>query len=267
MSLLLSNCSWLGSGDNPPRQTLATYAALWTNEMTRQLLFVQPLQPSALLGIYMTHFMMHTNVFKSAMEGISAQMHILFDDDRLQDEAFALLQEFGSMLQVDVMDMLNRSNNRSDSFDTYVRELIRLRSISETRLEALKQESDTISDERRDARRQAGDIQRELNIAIREENFSNAGSLQERLIEAETILAEVEAREDKQRSIIRLFEDLLDVSQDRLTALNSNRDAFLAGIKVIDVPGVDDLGLIENGTYRDRRNSGFDRSLIDPNAN
>lgn len=235
--------------------------------MTRQLLFAQPLHPSALLGVYMSNFIMHTSVFKSALEGISAQMEYLFDDDRIQDEAFALLEEFGSMLQVDVMDMLNRSTERPNAFDDYVRELTQLRSVSEIRLEALEQEADTISDERREARKEAGDIQRALNVSIREENFSTAGSLQERLIEAETTLAEVEAREDKQRSIIRLFKDLIEVAGERLAALNTNRDAFIAGIKVIDVPGVDDLGLIENGTYRDRRNSGFDRSLIDPNAN
>lgn len=242
----------------------AQQATEWTQRLTRSILDIQLVRPGALLGIYVSDYLVHTSFYKSAIAGIEAQMQLLFDEDFENDESFELLTELGTMLQVDIRDMLNRSMSRSRAFDTYVQSLTELGEVADNHAEALRQDLDAIADERRAARKEASSLQSELNRALRSQDFSSASGLQQRLLEAKTILADVEAREDEKRGVIRLFEDLLDVAEERLHAMNTNREALIAGIKVIEVPGVKDLGILEQGSRRRSGGSGFDSTIIDP---
>lgn len=222
------------------------------------------IRPSALIGAYVTEYLVHTSVFQSAIAGIEAQMQLFFDDEFEEDESFALLEDLGSLLQVNIMDMLNRSTDRPAAFDAYVDTLTDLGQRAEGRLARLEQELDDVQTERREQRRETSIVQRSLNEAIREQNYSAASGLQRQIIEEEAELARVEAEEDEIRSVIRLYEDLLEIADERLAAMRQNREPLIAGLRVVDVPGIDDLGLIEEGMRGRRRGSAFDELLIDP---
>jgi hypothetical protein len=257
MTILVSCSGTQTPSANDSGVTAAREGTQWSVRLARGITDMIKLRPGALLGAYVTHYLIHTSAFQGALAGIEAQMQLLFNEEFEQDESFALLEELGTTLQVDVPDLLNRSIERSQTLNAYVESLEQILERSRTHNEALEQELEIIGDERTQKRRAAGEIQRELNTALREQDYSTAGELQRQLIDAESEQANVESREDEKRSVIRLFEDLLEVGDERLAAIQANREVLIAGVKVVELPGVDDLGLIEQRRTRGRGSSIF----------
>lgn len=256
----LTQCTGASDDADIPDVETAVIGAEESQDMLAAWADADRLRPSALLGVFIADYLSHTAVYRSALAGIQAQMEILFNDDRIEDETYALLETLGSILQVDVNDMLNRSNGRARAFEAYVQNLADLGTQATAKKQGLEQELDGIQTERRDQRRDTAKLQSDLNQALREQDYASASGLQRQLIDAETALANIESKEDEQRSVIRLFEDLLEIADERLNAMQTNREALIAGIRVIEVPGVEDLGVLEQGRYR-RRNSTFESIL------
>jgi chromosome segregation ATPase len=204
---------------------------------------------------------MHSSTYQSALAGIEAQMQLLFNDEGQADEVYALLEELGVILQVDIPDMLNRSTDRPKAFDAYIAGLTDVGQRAQSQLEQLTQELDEIQNERRDKRRIASDIEKDLNKALREQDYSAASGLQQQIIEAEAEVTRIESEEDQQKSIIKLYEDLLQVADERLQAMNANREALLEGVSVVEVPGVEGLDLIEQEQGGRRNHSIFEEGL------
>lgn len=236
----------------------------WTLEIAQIAFDMNRIRPSALLGAFVAEYLVHTSVFQSAIAGIDAQMQLFYDEEYEENESFALLEDLGSLLQVNIEDMLNRAPDRPRAFDTYIDSLTELGQRSTNQLARLEQDLEEVQDERRLQRRETARIQSDLNQAIRSQDYSAASGLQRQIVDAEAELARVESEEDELRSIIRLYEDLLEVANERLYAMRENREPLIAGLRVVEVPGIEDLGLLEEGMRRRRRGSGFDTTLIDP---
>ncbi len=239
--------------------TIAPLAVRWTQEIARGLDSLSSIRSSALLGVYISHHLINEIVFRSALEGIAAQASIMSDTGEENDESFALLETLGAILQVDVPDMLNRSAVRSEAFDTYLQNLQNIGARALAHLDSLEQQRGELTDQRGDIRVEVSHAQTGLSRALRDKDYSTANDLQKQLIEGKSELAEFDARIDEVRSIIRLFEDLIDVGEKRAEVMTANREALLAGISVVDLPGADDMGLIENA----RRSRG---SIFDPGS-
>jgi hypothetical protein len=252
----LAGC--VGRDGTPSVTTIAPKAAEWALRIVRGQSEYSAVRSSALLGVYLTHHLLREVVFGSALDGVMAQMSFLSESSEEEDESFALLETLGSILQVDVPDLLNRSPVRSTAFDIYVTNLQNLAKRAISHVEGLNLEIDTLNDARREQRAETARTQSTLNRAIRDGDFATASDLQKSLIEMETELATLEAQLDELRSIRSLMEDMIDVADERLTVMAANRAAMLAGITVVDLPGAEDLGVLESGG---RRSS---RSIFDP---
>ncbi len=249
-----------------PTQTNVTQLALeWTLRLTRENLALLTALPSALFGPYVTSYLTHSNVlpYHGAMDSIAAQMAIVYgsDTDGDQDQTMMILENLGSAIEVDINDLLNRSPEREQTLNEYVKALKALLLMATNEHTALEQRLDDISTERSEKRKIASVIQHDLNQALREKNYSVAGTKQEELTKAEAELAEAESRQKHIQSLVEIYEDLIEVAQERLYAIESNRSALVAGVKVIEVPGTEEIGVLQTG---DRRPSGGFESLFDP---
>lgn len=225
--------------------------------------------PSPLLGPYVTGYLALTGgpPFKSALMAIDAQAALIFRREAQDEEAITLLDHLGSALEVQITDLLDRSPDREKALNEFIGTLRELLSLSRSQLQAFEERMDGLSDDRREKRRRAADIQHALNQALRERNYSLAGSRQEELTEAEKTLAEVEARERHLRNITEIYEDFIEVGDERLNAMEQNRGPLIAGVKVVEVPGIEDIGVIESRRRRPRRSTGGggnSGSLFDP---
>jgi len=241
----------------PSVTTIAPKAAEWAQQLAWGPSQFSAIRSSALLGVYLTHHLMNEIVFHSALAGVTAQMSFLSESSQEQEESFAILETLGSILQVNVPDMLNRSPVRSTAFDIYVGNLQTLGTQAQSHVDNLEIEMVALNKERREKRSTAAKTQSLLTRAIRDGDFSTAGELQKNLIAQEGEAAVVETQVEEQRSIKNLMNDMIDVAEKRLTVMTANRAALLAGITVIDLPGVEDLGILEKG----KRSNG---SIFDP---
>lgn len=266
-SLLLTHCQRSPTTDLPETAGATTGVFL-----TQQLLaggLLEPLfpKPGAILGAYVAGYLstLPSFPFHGALSGVMAQASFLFEDRSDRDESFVILEELGITLQVDVPDMLNRSPNRPRALDTYLEALEAIMNESSAHLEGLEAELEELTDERREQRSVVGDLQRELRDALRTGDYTTAGVKQEEVIEAQTALAQTEAIQDEKTDIIRIFENLLEIGEERFAAMQANRDVLIAGLSVVELPGVDDLGLIMQQTRR--RGSSNGGGLFGPSGN
>lgn len=220
---------------------------------------LQGARPSASLGIIVSSYLAdELKDALSALSGLDSLLQILRGQgDVTSNETFALLQEVGSVLTVNVVDELNRSSSRTSTLASYLVTLKNARDIAARRIQDLKAKETELRGERKELQSERSTLRREVKTALKNQEYGAAGELQEKLTSIESRLAEVKAKEDQTEDILGRFEELLGVAEERLHAIEQNREILLSGLKVIPVPGIEDLMILEeNGRYRRSRRSG-----------
>ena len=261
--LLLTSCSLFSGGDEAANDGSSLEAqgatsgisAVAALEGGSAALFPRP---SAALGLYVAAYLSQ-GIFlpvRSAWIGIEAQKALFArQGDPDTDETFTLLQELGNILQVDVPDILNRSPDRRETLDQYLQTLHNVFALAERKRTELESAAETLKEEEREKRNTAQDLEREINRALDNKDYTGAGSRQRELTKAQGDLAEVESKREQTEDIKDRFEELLDVAKDRVVAIEANRLILIAGLQVIELPGVEDLDILLDRGRRQRRNT------------
>jgi len=226
------------------------YSTLLVNEPSKR---IGAERPAASLGIF-TNLYLTQGAFvpvRAANMGIEAQQLILIGQSTPESsETFALLKEFGAVLQADIVDILNRSIDREEALDRYLRSLENITTLARrkiTELTALQEDLDARLKEQRGAVRE---LERSVQKAIKEENYEFASEHQEELVSSKASLAELETQLSQTKDILKPYEKLMSVAEERYDAITKNRRVLLAGLKVVEVPGIENLDLIEQNTAK-----------------
>ncbi len=202
---------------------------------------------SPLMGIFTNLYMANGGYVPvvAAKDGVLAQVKFASASNTNLDNTFQLLQEFAGILQVDVPDLLNRSDNRASTLDEYLTGLQNITERARRRLAELEQGLDNLRTQQRDQRRANDDIERNIRRASQANDYVTAGALQQELGPSEAALAQTDANVKQQTDVIQTYEDLIELSDERLQAIRQNREVMIAGLKVVNVPGTEDLGVLE----------------------
>jgi hypothetical protein len=225
---------------------------------------VQKNRPSGLLGIY-SGLYTSQGVFlpvKGAVDSMKSIGNILKgQSNSTSDENFALLREVGEILQVNIIDALNRSPNRTEALDVYIQSLRNTGILTERKITELTALSDTENDLLKQRRDEARVIERALKDVLKEQNYADAADLEEKATAANAAYAEIKTKEDQTDDMIKRFDTLLEIIVERLQAVETNREILIAGLRVIDVPGIADFNILEEGkSWRKKKGSSiFDR--------
>lgn len=257
-ALCLTACFGGGNDEAPAMISMAARNGFrWSYELmtTGTVEPLPPLRPSAMLGPYVAAFLSlpTTNITHAAVSGVLTGTSFLYEDAGILDESYALLVEMGLTLQVELNDHLNRALDRRMALDAYREGLIDVSTRSQEHLELLETRLDEADAEVREIRRRSTQVQRNLNSALRDKDYATASSHQSELSKVQGELAVASSQQKELRNIINLFEDSLDLAAERLVAIDANREALIAGVTVIDIPGADDLGVLEKTGFRRRR--------------
>jgi len=252
--LFVSACS-----KTPPSTSVtvsgATSAALYAVELVQQT--VVSSRPSASLGVYASLYVSQGGFFgvQTAMAGIDAASSLVkpLDPDAL-DEAYLLLQEFGGVLQEDVPDLLNRSIDRPSALNEYVTGLSNITLRAQQKANELDAAIDDKNRERQVQQRALSDIDRRVRDASRLQDYATVGTLQRNRSEAQAELDGTNSDIKRLRDIFGIYEDLLDIAVERSAAIDANREILIAGLQVIDIPGIEDLDILLDS--KSRRGSG-----------
>jgi len=245
--LLLVGCGSSGKEESLDFQTSGAKSAIYAtlNAQTVQQMFA--LKPSAQLGMYVSMYLGQGSLVNvvSALDGIDAQIRLIRANTELgADETFVLLQEYGHILQVDLWDTLNRSANREGTLKEYARSLDTMNTRIEEKITELSVKLEDLKDGRRDQRKVVRDLEREIRRDLKDQNYSSVGESQKDLTKAKSTLAGIQTRESQTDRIRKIFKSLIKVGIERSYAISQNKKALVAGIRVIEVPGIEELGIL-----------------------
>lgn len=235
----------------------AIHGAEWAHELleTGTVPIAQP-RPSAMLGPYIAAFLSlpHFELSHSAISGVLSGGAILFQDHgSIRDESYALLEELGLILQVDIPDRLNRALDRQISLNTYRDGLMETAVRSQAHVTTLDDREEEAGMLVRELRTRASTIQRTLSDALKVKDYATASSRQAELSLVQGELAVATAKQREIGNIIDLFDDSLTTAAERLQAIDANREALVAGVAVTDTAGAEDLGVLLSTPRRGRQ--------------
>lgn len=206
-------------------------------------------RPSETLGIFASTYLSQGAFLpvQSAMQAIDAHGKILEGQTEVQtDENFALLKEYAAILQVDIVDLLNRSEDRAETLDTYMNTMANLTKLAKRKENELQTLLEELEDQRREKRTEERDIERLVNRALRDEDYETAAANQEALTKARADVAAIESKEDQTKDIKERFQKLIKIAEERLIAIAQNKRVILAGLKVVEVPGIEDFDILDD---------------------
>jgi hypothetical protein len=223
---------------------------------------------SALLGIFVSEYLSisnTTNAANSAILGVEAQSDITTSQTTVTDPDYQLLQAFADALQVDVADLLNRSDNRQESLDAYTTALNNVAEKANNRYKevgAALEETKALSRERK---QELSKAENELRTALRDKNFDAAGEKQKLVTEKQAAFSEVDLKQEQLQDLQNTLDQLLTLYGEKILAIEKNREALIAGTRVIDVPGAEELQVIQRERVRRSGGRGFNEfdSLFD----
>lgn len=165
-----------------------------------------------------------------------------------------LLQRIIELLRQDVRETLNASSDRADTLSEYLGTITSHLQRGEVRLRALRdREEDLRGDENR-LRRGVEGLREDLDEAIRGGEGKSVPTLMGDVMERYAALAAVQTELVVVQRSLEALERVVPILQDRLRAVQANREALIKGVRVVDIPGVEDLGIIviEGGRARIR---------------
>lgn len=215
-------------------------------------------RPSATIGIFSGIYTSQGVVLPvtTAVMGYESIANILKGHSQANtDENFAILREIGDVLQVDIVDLLNRSSNRVQTIDDYTQSLRNVGILTERKINELTATYENLRTKRKEERKIARDLERNLKIALKDQDYSQASEYEEGLAKANSALAETETKEKQADDMIDRMEGLYEITGDRLQAIENNREILIAGLRVIDVPGISDFNILEKGKSWKKRGS------------
>ncbi len=265
--LALSAC-WNSAAPSAPEKTpvsdeRATVSGA-RNAIAYSLSVLQTVQPTLraapLLGVYVNMFLADGLAVpvSAARAGIEAQLalHSLPTEEHVED-LYALLEEFGAVLHVDIDDLLNRSDSRAKTLDAYAVGLGNITERSTRRFEDVKEQITQLKAAEREKKATVSGLDKEVKKAVKAKDFSTAQETQKNLAIAQGELTETQSQLKEMTNIQSTLKELLEIAQDRISALQQNREVLIAGLKVVDVPGVEDLGVLQGRTKKGSTRGGF----------
>lgn len=268
VGIMLSAC-----GRTDPAPTLKTSGGV-SAVQTIDALITKTTPPltsrkAALLGIFVSEYLTTVSVAMaadSALQGVEAQAKIMQAQQTIDNPDYDLLQAFGDALQVDVADLLNRSTDRQKTLDTYSEALTNVATRANDRFKELKSQLAELKKTAATQNKERSTADRDLKQAIRDKNFDEAGEKQKTLTERQAAFAETDLKRKQVQSLFDTLNDLLTLYGKKILAIQENREALIAGVKVIDVPGAIELQVLDKKRAQrspDSR-SGYDALFTDP---
>lgn len=245
--LLLTGCFGSeGSSALPSDEVSGGKSAVISTELLGKMLRHSP-RPSATLGIFSSMYLSQ-GLFvstESALNGITSLMKILETQEKpLSDDSFALLGQLETTMNINIVDILNRSTNRIETLDQYSTALKNITENSKQKSDELKASATTLEEQKKTQRQTVRDLEKEIQKAITAKDFTTAGSKQGELTKAETALNETELKDKQTNDMIDRFKKLIEGAEKRQAAIDTNREILIAGLQITDPQGLKDLGVV-----------------------
>lgn len=263
-SAVIASCSlpWKQTGVD---SVSGSRSALFTTDsLSKDTQNAVAVRRSALLGLYIADYLSSASGIdvNGAITALSTQNILMLSQENVQDPDYELLQAFQDALEVDIPDLLNRSDNREQALDTYSDALTNVATRANERYKELSSVQKELASVLRTQNKERSTAERDVKQALKNKDFTKAQDLQKILLEKESDFAETTLKKTQVDDIVSVLNQLLTIYGQKILAIQKNREALIAGITVVDVPGIDDLKLIERVRKQSTKKSGSFDSML-----
>lgn len=163
-----------------------------------------------------------------------------------REEYAQMVEDFGTLynlLEVDVNDLLDQSNDRSFELHKYVAELEQSLNKAELNLRKLEREEEDLVDDFESADSEKSDYEEEFFAALGDLDGDGANQNLEDFIDSAKETTEIRANYRARVKLSIYFERGIEAATLRLKDLNYNAEALVKGVRVVDIAG-SDLNLV-----------------------
>lgn len=226
------------------------------DSLSKQTALSPVVRNAAPLGLFVAEYLSTipaANATQAGLQGIQAQYEIIKKQQTISDPDFELIQAFADALQVDVPDLLNRSMDRQAALDAYSQSLTNVATRSNERYKELSTYLDELTATSRTQSKERTIAERDLAKAMSNKDFSSAGELQKTVLEKQQAFADTDLKRQQTDDMVTTFDRLLTLFGQKILAIQQNREILIAGNKVVNVPGIEELKILEKGSASSRK--------------
>lgn len=264
--LLIGGCRSSPASDATHALRGARDATVYVTVVTHAIALVpQYARPGASLG---TRLSAHLSKGETPVHGALRSTAIIAPLTRTTqsvEEPFATIQTLGDLLQINIIDMLNRNLERGVVLNRYITLLRATLEHAQGIREHLDSRRKELTTQEREQRSALRVMQKDINAAERSGDFHAVGLHQRALSDASGEHGKTKASVDELKNTLTILDNLTDLTEERLHATEENREALMAGIRVVETPGIDELGILERmrGLKRRSRSKARKGGLLD----
>lgn len=212
-----------------------------------------PTRPSASLGVYVsTYISTEESPIHGAIESLTLLSPLARPPDAT-DTPFTTIQTLGDLVQTNIAEAMNKNPERGEVLNRYLTLLHSALQHAQKDKENVDNQRGQLVEKEREQQHTVRTLQKEINAAEKAGDFSRVGFQQRALSEAKGEQGKTEALIDELESTIEILDDLMNVAEERLHAIEENREALMSGIRVVEIPGIEKLGILEKGDLPLRR--------------
>lgn len=251
---LLGGCLRLQKPEEWPMPRNARNATVYVTIVTRALTALpRTARQSAPLGIHLgTYFNKGEILVHGARESISLLSPLVRTSDT-SETPFMTIQTIGNLLQTNIVDAMNKNTERGEVLNHYIILLRSALQIAQKDKENLEDSRRKLVEKERDQRSALRTLQKEIDAAEKAGDFQVMGSRQRTLSETKGEQGKTEALVEEQEDTLDILDDLMHLAEERLHAIEENREALMTGIRVVEIPGIEKLGILEKRESPRRR--------------
>lgn len=243
--LLLSGCR-AAKTQEEPKPRAARDATVYSAIVARALAATAPApRPSAPLGVHVGMYLSAVEIStRGALDSI-AVIAPLARSAAIVTAPFATIETLGALTQTNIVERMNGAPDRGGALNSHVALLRQALQDAQRDKGGIEEELRQLREKERDQRNAVRTLQKEIDAAEKAGDFAGVGARQRALSIARGEHGQTEASLEELDAAAKILSDLARLAEERLQAIEKNREALMSGIRVVEIPGIEALGILE----------------------
>lgn len=242
---LLGGCS-AAKPQEEQKLRAARDATVYSAIVARVLAATAPApRPGAPLGVHVGMYLSAVEIsVHSALDGI-AVIAPLARSAALVTTPFATIEMLSTLIQTNIVEVMNGAPDRGGALNSHVALLRQTLQDAQRDKGDIEEELRQLREKERDQRNAVRTLQKEIDAAEKAGDFASVGARQRALSIAKGEHGQTEASLEELDTTTKILEDIAHLADERLSAIEQNREALMSGIRVVEIPGIEALGILE----------------------
>lgn len=178
----------------------------------------------------------------SGETGISAALYYgeLMDEASIVNqyvEFVKSLDELNNLFEIDVYELLNRNDERSETLEEYLNHLEEAKGKNEKVLQLINLYLDSLKESYNSLSPDKDKFEQDFFVALEALEAEKSDALLKSFIDVTQKQSALKARVAALEELVSYYDTALNKLARRIEAVKKNRDALLEGIRVVEVPG------------------------------